>query len=83
MRFQPTELPFTMKSVNPDLKRLWYLADAFRLGYSVTDAYHATKIDPWFLAQIKELVDIEERIKETSGSDHQRRNVLLEEKRIL
>ncbi len=50
----------------PGPERLWYLADAFRLGYSVTDAYHATKIDPWFLAQIKELVDIEERIKETS-----------------
>ena len=50
----------------PGPERLWYLADAFRLGYSITDAYHATKIDPWFLAQIKELVDIEGRIKETS-----------------
>ena len=50
----------------PGPERLWYLADAFRLGYSVADSYHATKIDPWFLAQIKELVEIEAKIKETS-----------------
>lgn len=49
----------------PGPERLWYLADAFRLGYTVNEAYNATKIDPWFLVQIKELVDIEARIKQT------------------
>lgn len=50
----------------PGHDRLWYLADAFRLGYSVKEAHRATKIDPWFLVQIKELVDIENRLKEYS-----------------
>lgn len=50
----------------PGPERLWYLADAFRLGYSIKDAYRATKIDPWFLAQVKDLVDIEARVKESS-----------------
>ena len=50
----------------PGPDRLWYLADAFRIGYSIKEAQRATKIDPWFLVQIKELVDIEKRLKERS-----------------
>lgn len=50
----------------PGPDRLWYLADAFRLGYTVKEAHRATKIDPWFLVQLKELVDIENRLKEYS-----------------
>ena len=48
----------------PGPDRLWYLADAFRLGYTVKEAHRATRIDPWFLVQVKELVDIENRLKE-------------------
>ena len=36
------------------------------MGYSVKEAHRATKIDPWFLVQVKELVDIENRLKEYS-----------------
>ena len=50
----------------PGPDRLWYLADAFRLGYTVKEAHRATKIDPWFLVQVKELVEIENRLKEYS-----------------
>lgn len=50
----------------PGPDRLWYLADAFRLGYTVKEAHCATRIDPWFLVQVKELVDIENRLKEYS-----------------
>lgn len=50
----------------PGPDRLWYLADAFRLGYTVKEAHRATRIDPWFLVQVKELVDIENRLKEYS-----------------
>ncbi len=56
-----------ISEAGPD--RIWYLADAFRIGYSIHDAYRATKIDPWFLAQIKDLVDTEKRIKETPLSE--------------
>ncbi|MFZ1828039.1 MAG: carbamoyl-phosphate synthase large subunit [Candidatus Competibacteraceae bacterium] len=42
----------------PGPRRLWYVAEAFRLGYSVEALYELTWIDPWFLAQIGELVQI-------------------------
>ena len=43
-------------------ERLWYLADAMRLGISLKELYEITKIDPWFLAQIEELVSLEAEI---------------------
>ena len=42
----------------PGPRRLWFVAEAFRLGYSVESLYELTWIDPWFLAQIEELVQI-------------------------
>ncbi len=48
----------------PGPERIWFLADAFRMGYTVQEAYRSTKIDPWFLAQIKDIVDTEARIKQ-------------------
>jgi carbamoyl-phosphate synthase large subunit len=43
----------------PGPERLWYIADAFRVGFSLEDVYHFTNIDPWFLVQIANLVDEE------------------------
>ncbi len=42
----------------PGPQRIWYVAEAFRLGYSVESLYDLTQIDPWFLVQIEELVHI-------------------------
>ena len=41
---------------HPGPERLWYVADAFRSGMSFDDVHEASKIDPWFLAQIEDLV---------------------------
>lgn len=65
----------------PGPDRLWYLADAFRLGYSVKEAHRATKIDPWFLVQVKELVDIENRLKEYSLSELSKEEMLFLKKK--
>ena len=35
----------------PGDRRLWYVADAFRFGYSLEKIHQITRIDPWFLAQ--------------------------------
>lgn len=43
--------------------RIWYIGDAFRMGMTVEELFNYTHIDPWFLAQIKELIDIEEDLK--------------------
>ncbi len=42
----------------PGPRRLWFVAEAFRLGYSMDTLYELTWIDPWFLAQIEELVQL-------------------------
>lgn len=47
---------------NPTPKRLWWIAEAFRRGYSVDDVTKSSTIDPWFLQQIKEIIDEEHRI---------------------
>ena len=44
---------------NPTPDRLWYVADAFGVGMSVEEVFENTSIDPWFLTQIKEIVDLE------------------------
>ncbi|MEW5788865.1 MAG: carbamoyl-phosphate synthase large subunit [Pseudomonadota bacterium] len=48
---------------NPGAERLWYVADAFRLGMTFADVQRASKIDPWFLAQIEDLVKQENALK--------------------
>ena len=43
----------------PGPDRIWYVGDAFAQGFSLEEVHHLTHIDPWFLAQIKDIVDIE------------------------
>ncbi len=60
---------FNLKTVDPEkiadelayprAERLWYVADAFGIGMTLEEVHQHTKIDPWFLAQIKEIVDLE------------------------
>src|SRR6202020_158961 len=40
----------------PGPNRILYVADAFRAGWTQQQIYDATKIDPWFLAQIEDLL---------------------------
>ncbi len=42
--------------------RIFYVADAFRMGMSIKEVFDLSKIDPWFLAQIEDLVLSEENI---------------------
>ncbi|MDR1530452.1 MAG: carbamoyl-phosphate synthase large subunit [Burkholderiales bacterium] len=44
-------------------ERIRYIADAFRIGMSRDDIARETNIDPWFLAQIEELITIEQTVK--------------------
>ena len=43
-------------------KRLWYVGDAFRAGMSVAEVFRLSRIDPWFLEQIEELIKTEDEI---------------------
>ncbi|MDE2320687.1 MAG: carbamoyl-phosphate synthase large subunit [candidate division NC10 bacterium] len=48
-------------------ERVFYLADAFRLGMTVEEIHRLTAIDPWFLENIKEIVDFEDRVIGPNG----------------
>ena len=52
----------------PGEKRLWYIADAFRRGWSMEEIFVSCKVDRWFLHQIKEIIDLEKQIEETGLS---------------
>ena len=51
-----------LRTPGPD--RLWYVGDAFRAGLSVEDVFDLTKIDPWFLVQIEEIIRLEAEVRE-------------------
>jgi len=43
----------------PGPERIWYVGDAFENGFTLEEVYRLTKIDPWFLDQIKQIVELE------------------------
>jgi carbamoyl-phosphate synthase large subunit len=43
----------------PGPERIWYVGDAFENGFTLAEVHRLTHIDPWFLDQIKEIVDLE------------------------
>jgi carbamoyl-phosphate synthase large subunit len=47
----------------PNWERLFYIADALRAKMEIEEIYRLTKIDPWFLHNIKEIVDFEQNCK--------------------
>ena len=44
----------------PSPDRIWFLADAIRNGLSIQEIFNLTKIDPWFISQIEDLVNEEQ-----------------------
>ena len=70
---------FNLKTVDPDTiadelaypraERLWYVADALAIGMPLDEVYAHTRIDRWFLSQIKEIVDTELAIEKGALSD--------------
>jgi len=55
------EIKRAIRTPNPN--RLWYIASAFRKGYSLQEVYELSKIDPWFLENIRQIVEFESLLK--------------------
>ena len=53
----------------PGPDRIWYVGDAFAQGMSVEQVHELTKIDPWFLVQIEQIVKIELELETQSLDD--------------
>ncbi len=61
---RPSEEEIIAKLATPNVDRLWHLRYALLSGMSVERVYELTGVDPWFLANIQELIAIEERLRE-------------------
>ena len=46
----------------PNAERIFFIRHALRAGFTAEEIYNLTKIDRWFLVQIKEIVDFEEEL---------------------
>jgi len=55
------------KLKTPNAERIWYVAQALRAGMSIQDIYELTWIDPWFLENIRQIIEMEEEIKVQSS----------------
>jgi carbamoyl-phosphate synthase large subunit len=62
----------------PGPERIWYVGDAFENGFTLDEVYRLTRIDPWFLDQIREIVELEMELddRRLSEIDGQRLRVL-------
>ncbi len=54
---------------HPGPERIWYVGDAFAKGYSLEQVHQLTRIDPWFLVQIEEIIQIELALEKTALGD--------------
>jgi carbamoyl-phosphate synthase large subunit len=67
----------------PNAHRLWHLADAYRRGWPTPRLYELTKIDPWFLDNIQEIIAYEDRVRAiTAHGAALRPDVLREAKQL-
>ena len=51
----------------PSAERMWYVAQALRTGMTVQEIYEHSMIDPWFLNNLREIIEMEEKIKGSRG----------------
>ncbi|MCX5679131.1 MAG: carbamoyl-phosphate synthase large subunit [Candidatus Omnitrophica bacterium] len=63
----PTNL-IRAKLTVPNAERIFYIGDAIRAGFDIDKIYEMTKIDRWFLHNIKEIIDMEKDIASRKGS---------------
>lgn len=62
-------------------ERVFYVADAFRIGMTLDQVHQMTDIDMWFLVQIKQLVDIEKRVAQVKLEDITKEEMLFLKKK--
>jgi carbamoyl-phosphate synthase large subunit len=49
----------------PNAERIWFIAQALREGMSVAEIYEITSVDPWFLHNLKQIIDMEKEIQDS------------------
>ncbi|MFA6961253.1 MAG: carbamoyl-phosphate synthase large subunit [Opitutaceae bacterium] len=59
----PDDKTIRSKLAMPNAERVYYIRYAFLAGYSVSQIFDVTKIDPWFLTQLHEIFEMEQSLK--------------------
>ncbi|MEX0654963.1 MAG: carbamoyl-phosphate synthase large subunit, partial [Phycisphaeraceae bacterium] len=70
------------KLIQPSQGRLYYVRYAFKMGWSIEHVHDHTHIDPWFLDQIKQLVDFEDVLTQYDKLDDVPRDVMFRAKQF-
>ena len=50
--------------------KLWYVAEAFRRKLTMEEIFELTKIDPWFLNNIRDIIQLEKKIKSVHAGEN-------------
>ncbi len=64
----PTMDEIRAKLSIPTAERIWFVRYALKAGLTVEDVFAATKIDPWFLHNIEELIALENRLRDAGAA---------------
>ncbi len=63
----PTDDEIEKKLSTPNSQRVFYLRYALQAGMTIDTIYQLTGIDPWFLHQLKQIVDMEEGLRQSGA----------------
>jgi len=66
---QPKPEEIIQKLTKPNADRIWYLRYAIKAGMSIDEIHARSKIDPWFLRHIEDLVKLEDELRDCGGLD--------------
>ncbi|MBY0229350.1 MAG: carbamoyl-phosphate synthase large subunit [Gemmataceae bacterium] len=79
---QPNAEEIAARLSTPNAERMWYLRYAFKSGMTLEDIHQRTRIDPWFLTAIQDIIAIEDRLRGANPSQGEEglRPLLLEAK---
>ncbi len=69
---QPTSDEIRAKLAMPNADRVWYLRYAMKGGMTVEEIYELTGIDPWFLDNLRQIVELEDELRRHAGLDERR-----------
>lgn len=75
LKYSPTDDELKKNLRVPNALRVLYIKQAIKKGNSVDEIYNLTRIDPWFLENIRQIVELEEQIKSELKLNHEQNSI--------
>jgi len=75
LKYPPTDEELKKNLRIPCALRVLYIKEAIKRGYSIDQIHNLTQIDPWFLENIRQIVELESKIKTELKLNHQKSSV--------